>query len=122
MNLTLYTECFFDASHQLDGHPGPCRQLHGHSWKVSVWVAGTDGQLDDCGILWDFGKLHALKDELDHRHLNAVLPANPTAENLALHIYRRLKAKDPDLQFRVRVYESQVPSPAYCETGDPDAP
>lgn len=121
MDLTLYTECYFDASHRLDGHPGPCRHLHGHGWKLGVWVRGSEDRLDANGILWDFGELHALRAELDHHHLNDVLKTPPTAEHLALHVYRRLKAKDPDLSFRVRVYERHAPTASYCETGDSDA-
>jgi 6-pyruvoyltetrahydropterin/6-carboxytetrahydropterin synthase len=53
--------------------------------------------LDALGIALDFktikAEARALADRLDHRHLNEIEPfdrINPTAENLAAWIYRRL--------------------------------
>ena len=86
----------FDAAHALHGYLGECRELHGHTWDVEVVVRG--GLLDDVGIVYDF---KALKDDLaavlaplDHVYLNDVPPfdaRNPTAENLARHIFESLE-------------------------------
>jgi 6-pyruvoyltetrahydropterin/6-carboxytetrahydropterin synthase len=78
----------FDAAHALDGYPGECRKLHGHTWDVEVAVAGSI--LDDVGIVYDFKRLKedlsAVLEPFDHSYLNEVEPfdvLNPTAENLS---------------------------------------
>jgi len=85
----------FASAHSLRDYPGECRRLHGHNWKVEVEV--TARALDSLGMGVDFKviKQAARKatDELDHRYLNEIAPfdqINPTAENLAAHIFRRI--------------------------------
>lgn len=85
----------FDAAHNLNGYPGECRDLHGHTWDVEVTVAGE--KLDGIGIVYDFKTLKSdlaqVLDDYDHVHLNTVPPfdeINPTAENLARVICERL--------------------------------
>ncbi len=33
-------EFSFDMAHMLDGHDGKCQNLHGHTYKLQVEVAG----------------------------------------------------------------------------------
>lgn len=85
----------FDAAHRVVGYPGKCDKLHGHCWTVEVAVVGD--KLDELGMVVDFKYLKSLvRDVLniyDHRFLNE-LPdfegKNPTAENIAAVIYRRV--------------------------------
>ncbi len=35
---SLQAEASFDAAHFLANHPGQCRNLHGHRWKVRAEV------------------------------------------------------------------------------------
>ncbi len=118
MTITVYTEGYFNAAHALNGYAGPCAAIHGHTWKIAVWVKGEESQINSTGILWDFNGLFALIGELDHTHLNEAFQGNPTAEKLALYCYGRLKKEAPGLSFRIRIYESTVPIESYCETGD----
>jgi 6-pyruvoyltetrahydropterin/6-carboxytetrahydropterin synthase len=118
MILTIYTEGYFDAAHLLNDYDGKCSFLHGHTWKISVWVKGDESLKDKSGILWDFGNLKIILDELDHKNLNEVIDVNPTAENIALFVYKKLKKDYKDLQFKVRIYEKIVEKESYCETGD----
>lgn len=118
MKLTLYTEGFFDAAHCIKNHPRHCAALHGHTWKVSLWVRGDENLLNEIGILWDFGNLKTVTQEFDHTNLNDIIKDNPTAENLTIYIYKALKKKDPQLEFKVRVYESIVSKKSFCEGGD----
>ncbi|OHV27524.1 MULTISPECIES: 6-pyruvoyl trahydropterin synthase family protein [Pseudofrankia] len=104
----------FDASHQLpgllDGHK--CARLHGHTYTVEIVVAAD--MLTDPGFVTDFGDLAPLRayldDEFDHRHLNEVLAAPPTAENLAAHLARwchvHLEPLIPGQVVAVRVSET----------------
>ncbi|MBN2442145.1 MAG: 6-carboxytetrahydropterin synthase QueD [Spirochaetales bacterium] len=118
MTITLYTESYFNAAHKLKSYQGKCANLHGHAWKVGVWVKGEEHQKKANGILWDFSNIKHITARLDHTLLNDVLDTNPTAENIALYIYTELKTQDPDLLFKVRVNENSIPKESYCETGD----
>jgi 6-pyruvoyltetrahydropterin/6-carboxytetrahydropterin synthase len=82
----------FAAAHNLRGYKGKCEDLHGHNYKVRVTVAG--GELDSVGLLFDFVHLKQVISgvirSLDHKYLNELSPfdvRNPSAENIARHIY-----------------------------------
>jgi 6-pyruvoyltetrahydropterin/6-carboxytetrahydropterin synthase len=83
--LTSVTCSFtFEAAHTLPWHPGKCKNLHGHSYRLDVTVRGP---LDANGVVIDFDRLKEIVDRevinrWDHRDLNQVLD-NPTAELLA---------------------------------------
>ncbi len=100
----------FSSAHSLREYQGDCERLHGHNYRVEVAVEAE--KLDNIGIVMDFRelkkKLKEIMDELDHCFLNE-LPAfskdNPSAENIALYIYRRFEA---DLSQKVRMAEVTV--------------
>lgn len=94
-NYELSVSAEFCAAHRLNGYPGNCRNTHGHNWGVTVSVLAT--QLDSLGMGMDFREIKALvKDALstlDHAFLNDLAPfaqQNPTAENIARHLYGEL--------------------------------
>ncbi|MCK4798383.1 MAG: 6-carboxytetrahydropterin synthase [Spirochaetes bacterium] len=118
MQLTLYTEEVISAAHFLKGYQGKCSQMHGHTWKICVWVKGDEKEKDVVGILWDFSNLKKVVYELDHKFLNDVIKQNPSVENISLFVYEMIKNDFPNLSFKVRIYESIIKKESYCETGD----
>jgi 6-pyruvoyltetrahydropterin/6-carboxytetrahydropterin synthase len=96
MKVTLSKSFRFEAAHDLPTFPAghKCRRLHGHSFRFDVVV---EGEVDEqAGYLVDYGDITAaarpLVEQLDHRYLNDIDDLeNPTAENLARWIWRRLK-------------------------------
>jgi 6-pyruvoyltetrahydropterin/6-carboxytetrahydropterin synthase len=109
------------SAHQLHGYDGPCKDMHGHTWKVEIVVCGNT--LDGVGLLVDFKVLKAKLKEvigpLDHVVLND-LPAfkdlNPSTENLARHIFRSLNPRCAPLRLKhVQVWESDTASVIYYE-------
>lgn len=84
----------FEASHQLPLHPGRCRRLHGHSYRLRV---ACEAPIDArTGIAIDFGDIkqvvrERVVDALDHTHLNDLLP-QPSAENVCVWAWERLAA------------------------------
>lgn len=111
----LRIESTFDAAHKLDGYKGKCARLHGHTWKVEVFVTGE--KLDEVGMLVDFeilkDRLKEISEKLDHSFLNDFKEiGNPTSENIAGHIYRNLKIPKGVVLEKARVWES--PS-SWCE-------
>jgi len=109
------------SAHQLHGYDGPCKDMHGHTWKVEMIVVGNT--LDSVGLLADFkvlkAKLKGVLAPLDHVVLND-LPAfkdlNPSTENLARHIFRSIGPQCAPLRLKqVQVWESDTASVIYYE-------
>jgi 6-pyruvoyltetrahydropterin/6-carboxytetrahydropterin synthase len=112
----LRIETEFDAAHKIVGYEGKCKNLHGHTWKVEVFILGKS--LDKIGILIDYGvlkeKLRETTDNLDHSYLNDK-PAigNPTSENIAKFIFEKIKKLPDQVKLeRVRIWESPR---SWCE-------
>ena len=94
---------------------GKCsnRNGHGHNYTLEVTVAGEVDPVT--GFVVDLKELKAILERevvavYDHRHLNLEIAdfktAMPTAENIAVAVWRRLAGKIPKATLhRVRVYE-----------------
>jgi 6-pyruvoyltetrahydropterin/6-carboxytetrahydropterin synthase len=104
---TQVTRMFsFEAAHKLEWHQGACRNLHGHSYRLEVSVAG---ELDANGIVIDFADLaevvrREVIDRFDHTYLNDALP-NPTAELLAAAIWALIEDAGTTVS-RLRLWET----------------
>ena len=89
----------FAAAHQLKMVAEKCESLHGHNWKIEVFVGGD--KLNSAGVLVDFGQLKAqikeIIDGLDHKFLNELDFFDdrqpPSSENIAFHIAGELQEK-----------------------------
>jgi 6-pyruvoyltetrahydropterin/6-carboxytetrahydropterin synthase len=115
-------ETKFAASHQLHGYNGPCKSLHGHTWKIRVEVTTTE--VDEIGISFDFKALKSITEEVidrfDHEHINSIPPfdkKNPTAEHLSRYIYDEIKERLPGHVkiARVTLWESDQYAISYSE-------
>ena len=65
METVIYKEVFFDASHRLLHYEGKCKNLHGHRWRVEVWLAGPVDPRT--GILVDFNIIREAVERFDHQ-------------------------------------------------------
>lgn len=98
--VRLSREFTFEAAHRLpQAPPGhKCARLHGHSFRVELVCAGAvDPQR---GWLLDFADIKQAfapcMEQLDHHYLNEIPGLeNPTAENLAIWLWRRIKPQLP---------------------------
>jgi 6-pyruvoyltetrahydropterin/6-carboxytetrahydropterin synthase len=75
MTLIRITKEFrFEAAHALRGYDGPCSNIHGHSYALSVTVIGepvSDPDSPKKGMVMDFGELKriiqkSVIDPFDH--------------------------------------------------------
>lgn len=90
------TQAFtFEAAHRLPKVPAThrCHRMHGHSYRIEVTVAGAVDPVT--GFVIDFFDLEAIcgpaLKELDHYCLNDIRGLeNPTAENIALWLWKRI--------------------------------
>ncbi|HEX8000668.1 MAG TPA: 6-carboxytetrahydropterin synthase QueD [Pyrinomonadaceae bacterium] len=112
----------FSSAHQLRGYKGKCENLHGHNYKVEIYARGRE--LDNIGLLVDFGELKEAADEvvlyLDHRNINELKPfdeeLNPSAENLARYILERVASRVADQRvqvYKVRCFETPTSVATY---------
>ncbi len=93
------------------GHENKCRHLHGHNYRIHFTC--TAEELDSIGRVIDFGVIKEklcmwLEDNWDHRMMIweqdplrngleelanddiVLVPFNPTAENMAIHLVERI--------------------------------
>ncbi|MFO7462050.1 MAG: 6-carboxytetrahydropterin synthase QueD [Desulfatiglandales bacterium] len=111
------------AAHQLRGYEGGCEKLHGHNWKIEVYVTGKN--LAQNGLLVDFKRVKeataGLLAELDHSFLNDLKPfsrINPSSENIARYIYDSLSRNLNDgtvTVSKVTAWESDTACATYME-------
>jgi 6-pyruvoyl-tetrahydropterin synthase len=117
VELTIYTEGFFDAAHYIERHAGSAPACMAHTWKICVWVRGMIPSLITmgfCGI--SVLSRMSLSDMISDSQRCS--PGDPTAELLVKDIYENLKAGNENLRFKVRVYENIVSRESWCEGGD----
>lgn len=122
--IRLTKEFSFEMSHALEGYDGPCRQAHGHSYRLFVTVFGTpndDRNDPKYGMVMDFGDLKRIVkgkiiDRYDHAFVirkteaNAVLleamqthfgkveavDYQPTCENMIARFAEVIRAELPE--------------------------
>jgi 6-pyruvoyltetrahydropterin/6-carboxytetrahydropterin synthase len=123
----------FNAAHQLRDPGlsdeenrrrfGKCANLHGHNYVLEVVLAG---QIDQAtGYVFDLKQLsdvisRRVLQGVDHRNLNTDVPwlegRIPTAENLALAFWERIRSELPEGLLRsVRLWETDK---NWAEIGD----
>ena len=112
----------FAAGHALRNYHGRCENVHGHNYRCHVTIEGAE--LDSIGLLVDFVALkkivHTVLDRMDHQWLNDLPPfdaINPSAENMAKHIYDGVAGglKDtPGVRVSsIRLWETDLASATY---------
>jgi len=126
MKVTVSRKAHFNAAHRLyrkdwsmeknDEVFGKCNNpnYHGHNYEL---IASVTGEIDqetgfviDVKVLKDIIKTE-VEDAFDHKNLNLDVTEfkdlNPTAENIAVLIYNKIKAKlKPSLDLEVTLYET----------------
>ena len=113
----------FETGHALYGYDGKCKNVHGHSYKLSVTVSGTpilDASHVKFGMVIDFGDLkkivkEEIVDQFDHAtvfnqntphvelanelknrgHHVILVDYQPTSENMVIDFAERIKNRLP---------------------------
>jgi 6-pyruvoyltetrahydropterin/6-carboxytetrahydropterin synthase len=96
----------FAAAHRLTMVGAKCENMHGHNWKIEVYVTGE--KTDDAGVLIDFGivKTHVreIMGMLDHKYLNELdyfKESQPSSENIAYFVATDLQKRIDSQAVRV---------------------
>lgn len=103
LKLSVYKEFTFEAAHHLptlfDADHANAR-LHGHSFRVRVWVSHlAETQVD---LVMDLGeiqsRLSVIQNELDHQYLNKIDGLEqPTLEHICSWIFKRATSAIPEV-------------------------
>ena len=121
--IRLTREFAFESAHALEGYDGKCREIHGHSYRLLVTVAGSPSEREDDpkrGMVMDFGELkrivgQEIVERLDHSFVMRRTPGSermvealkgefrnvilvdwqPTCENMLCDFARCLRAALP---------------------------
>ncbi len=129
MNKRFYevmVETQFCAAHALRRYRGQGEAVHGHNWRIQVFVRGE--KLDENHILIDFRAVReateAIMQYLDHKHLNELPPfdgeLNPSTENIAAFVFHQVAARinnDHCQVTLVRAWETPATMAAYGLAG-----
>jgi 6-pyruvoyltetrahydropterin/6-carboxytetrahydropterin synthase len=131
MKIGIYKEVHIDTSHRLLHYIGKCANLHGHRWKIEVWMEGEPDP--ETQILIDYSLIKKIIDKYDHQiilneedpmvprieefHPVITTHGDPTSELMAVIIRDDLTAVCRDLGIKalikkIRVWESPT---AYAE-------
>lgn len=125
--VAVFRKEHFNAAHRLNNPNwsdeknervyGKCNNYnyHGHNYDLIVQVTGEidpeTGYVMDMKILSDLIKSEVL-DKFDHKNLNLdteeFKDLNPSAENIAIVIYDKLKDKiNKNFDLKIRLYETE---------------
>ncbi|WP_417860702.1 6-pyruvoyl trahydropterin synthase family protein [Winogradskyella sediminis] len=126
MQVTVHRKAHFNAAHRLYRKDwsfeknetvfGLCNNpnYHGHNYELIASVTGDidpeTGYVIDIKTLKDIIKVE-VEDAFDHKNLNLDVPEfkelNPTAENIAVVIYNKIKPKlNPKFHLEITLYET----------------
>lgn len=131
--IRLTKEFSFEMSHALEGYDGLCSQIHGHSYRMFVTVAGEPSANTadpKYGMVMDFGELKKIVnrliiDKYDHSLVMRRTPSNamvvdmlagrfsrvivsdyqPTCENMIAHFAEMIAA---ELPARVKLHSMRL--------------
>jgi 6-pyruvoyltetrahydropterin/6-carboxytetrahydropterin synthase len=107
----LKKEVHISSSHHLRDYDGPCAQVHGHNWHITVYCSCE--ALNKLGMIVDFREIKKAIMKYDHANINEIPPfdtINPTAENMAEIICRDI----PNC-YRVDVEETKGATASYVK-------
>lgn len=126
MKVTVHRHAHFNAAHRLyrkdwdeqqnEAVFGKCNNpnFHGHNYELIVGVKGEvdvkTGYVIDMKVLKDLIELE-VEVSFDHKNLNLDVPEfadlNPTAENIAIVIWNRLRKHiNNEMELEVVLYET----------------
>lgn len=123
-NIRITKKFSFETGHALYGYDGKCKNVHGHSYKLSVTVIGspiTDRSNVKLGMVIDFTDLKKIVkeevvDQFDHAtvfnqttphielakelkdrgHHVILVDYQPTSENMIVDFAARIKSRLPE--------------------------
>jgi 6-pyruvoyltetrahydropterin/6-carboxytetrahydropterin synthase len=141
-NIRITKQFSFETGHALYGYDGKCKNVHGHSYKLSVTVIGkpiTDASNVKFGMVIDFTDLkkivkEEIVDQFDHAtvfnkntphvelarelqsrdHHVILVEYQPTSENMVIDFAERIKNRLPN-QIQLHSLKLQETETSFAE-------
>jgi 6-pyruvoyltetrahydropterin/6-carboxytetrahydropterin synthase len=141
-NIRITKQFSFETGHALYGYDGKCKNVHGHSYKLSVTVIGkpiTDAFNVKFGMVIDFTDLkkivkEEIVDQFDHAtvfnkntphvelarelksrdHHVILVEYQPTSENMVIDFAERIKNRLPN-QIQLHSLKLQETETSFAE-------
>ena len=137
-HIRITKQFSFETGHALYGYDGKCKNVHGHSYKLSVTVTGepiSDNSNVKFGMVIDFGDLKKIvKEEIvdlfdhatvfnkntphvelakelqDRGHHVLLVDYQPTSEMMVIDFAKKIKARLPENieLFAVKLQETET--------------
>ena len=137
-NIRITKQFSFETGHALYGYDGKCKNVHGHSYKLSVTVIGKpilDRSNVKFGMVIDFKKMkkivkEEIVDQFDHAtvfnettphielanelktrgHHVILVDYQPTSENMVIDFAQRIKNRLPEgiALFSLKLQETET--------------
>ena len=129
MKVGIYKEVQIDTSHRLLHYQGKCANLHGHRWKIEVWMEGEPDPATQ--IVIDYSIIKKIVEKYDHQiilnkddpmvpgiaefHPVITTPGDPTSELIACLIRDDLELACREQRISAKVMKIRVwESPTSC--------
>lgn len=148
-NIRVTRSFTFEMAHALWNYDGPCRNIHGHSYKLFVTVLGEtsrDTESTKLGMVMDFSDLkkivnHSVVDVFDHSVVVSsrasqpdidrveqmfdkyyVVEYQPTCENLVTDMAKRIADSLPEhvSLFSLKLVETETSWAEWFASDNPD--
>lgn len=129
MKVKIGKDFIWEMSHRLPFHEGPCKNIHGHSYKMTVELIGD---LDKNGMVLDYYNISKIVEpfisQLDHAFIcndkdievinflksqnfkHYIVPNNTTSELMAIHFINEFALKFKEFEnldtLIIRIYET----------------
>ena len=141
-NIRITKQFSFETGHALYGYDGKCKNVHGHSYKLSVTVIGspiTDRSNVKFGMVIDFSDLkkivkEEIVDQFDHAtvfnettphielanelrergHHVILVDYQPTSENMVIDFAKKIKSRLPEV-FKLHSLKLQETDTSFAE-------
>lgn len=139
MKYTAIRKHEFQSGHRVYKHEGKCQYLHGHSYVATIHCKADKTPLNSLGMVIDFSLIKDIictwiDHKFDHKFLIwevdpmakslqeidstvAIVPFNPTAENIACYILEegnKLLKKFQDDKHGVIIHKVEVKETGKC--------
>ncbi|MES2555760.1 MAG: 6-carboxytetrahydropterin synthase [Bacteroidota bacterium] len=87
MNIRITKEFRFEMAHALLGYDGPCKDIHGHSYRLLITLKGkiSTSEGPKNGMLFDFSELRNIVQDCIIKRFDHALVLNENTSKELLH-------------------------------------
>jgi len=100
----IYKTTTFESAHLLEGHP-KCGKLHGHSYKLEVWVSSNE-LVPPYDFVVDFHVISDIAKQYDHSDKVIKVSCEVLTKEIHTQLYQILEKQSDTFHIKVRLWET----------------